>query len=197
MGALMRDTRFSDSALEALRQLIGAEYQFIAGPQNAVVLASQEIVISTSVVAVFFASDAEEFDVGDDWDFFAHITPAKATNAQIAQACSTGDIFRQFAGQVIQDVIVITDSIRCERKGGDSWSHVTDSGVVLVLQRGFVLLVLHSLHAEVMFVSFGTEFDLSQVPIFSSIYGDHEDQTCFRSRSAMSLAGRPIADTAA
>ena len=167
---------FSSESIDCVRSLVGDSWRCFGGTMMSGRL--------TEMFYVFVATEQHEFTITSEVDFF-DITgevyetaiselAIKPDAPELATAIREGHTFAQYAGQKVNDVLVIRDTIDEFQADVHTWRIIKDVGLIIILERGLICLTQDILHDEMLVFTLGTSLEEFTIPRIDSVWRNDE-----------------------
>lgn len=154
----------SSKACSLLASLIGEEFKFVGGVNLPEYLVSDNLVVETSGQVISIYGDIEEEALGiNSLDDFSFLVVEPAEPDEIVSVHNSGNMYLLDKRARIKGVSLIRNQISMKKTGDRSWELAWDSGIVLHLETGSIVVNFLSLSSEVLRVDFLDEFSLEEV----------------------------------
>ena len=181
------ENQFSRLALESFQSLLGAKFESLSGPTLGPDLVSDLIIIETNSGNVAIQGDIVHLNFEGFEDTYSKLVATGDVEKLLTQAKKIGNLYYFRAGENISQVLILRDEITCFENHEFSWKYVSDSGLILQLDSGFVAITKLGYHDELLSISYMDKLDMDEIPAPTAAFEDNLDTNLVVKRKFISL----------
>ncbi len=156
---------FASDDLQALRNLVGGEWLYVAGDTLGPDFnTSVDVILGTTSGSVRVVSAIAGADFRYDEPMTYSVLSISNDVSGFEVAKRRGNVYVQHQREQIVDVQIVRETIVEVENGEDSWEYTTDIGIVFVLAKGAVAIAKGSHHTEMLVVRMASTVDELDIP---------------------------------
>jgi len=181
------ENQFSERSLQSFKTLVGAQFEYLAGPTLDPDLVSDLVLIQTNSGTIAIQGDILQLDVEGFDDTYSQLVATSDAQQALTKAKRIGNLYFFKAGETISKVLILRDEIRCFENHEFSWKYVSDSGLILQLDSGFIAITKLGYHDELLSVSYLEKLDSDEIPTPTAAFEDNLDTNIVVERKFITL----------
>ena len=175
--------KLTSEQLTELKTMVNQRLSYIAGPNLSSDLSSDYVIIVTDTSLYGLQGDVHQGVLEGFPELYSSIETCAVDNDDLKEAKINGNQYYFNQGEVISEVLLITDTIRGFNDSKEAWEYVSDVGIVLKLESGYVAITRLGYHDEMLQVTYMEDMKADNLPTTSGRFEDdlHSSHTVTRS----------------
>lgn len=181
------ENSFTPLEIVKLSSLIGQKYLHFGSGQMSPWLQSDEVILTTESESLSLQAHIRDEDFEGYGQTYSLIRISEATTERLKSLESSGKIHRNYSGEVIRDLNVVTETVQMKSSSSPEWEYTTSVAVIVILESGYIAISKLDHHNELLIVTFGSEFLMSELPRIDHHFRDGSERRFTFSRGVSSL----------
>lgn len=181
------ENQFSTLELTEFTKLVGANFEYLAGPTLGADLVSDLIILCTTTGNIAIQGDICELDFEGFTETYSKLIVNPKSEKYLGEAKNNGNLFFFKAGEKISSVMILRNFVTCFENHKLSWEYVSDAGLILKMESGYLAITKLGQHDELLAVTYLDELDMSQLPNLTSAFQDSLETQIENNRKILTL----------
>lgn len=155
---------FTQQELHLLKRLIGRKLINLSFEDNSAQLISDFVVVNADDLSVCILGDVYEDDFEGFTELYSTLEVFSKEEHRDFSEDDSSELYLTYEGEMIGDVLLVCDKIICCSALVQDWELIAHSGIVLVMDEGYIGISKLSYHDEQIEVSYISSLELKSVP---------------------------------
>ncbi len=175
--------KLTSEQLTELKNMVNQRLSYIAGPNLSSDLSSDYVIIVTDTSFYGLQGDVHQDLLEGFPELYSSIETCAVDNDDLKEAKVNGNQYYFKQGEIISKVLLVTDTIRGFNDSKEAWEYISDVGIVLKLESGYMAITRLGYHDEMLQVTYMEDMKADNLPATSGRFEDdlHSSHTITRS----------------